>query len=198
MPEASDLRQRALALLAVLGGIWLVSLYALFLDAGLVYDLALLPRRFDGLPGVFGMPFVHGSLGHLMANSGPLLAFGAMLLGRGVGYYLSVTLAVAVLGGLLLWLFGRNAAHIGASGLAFGLFGFLIVRGLYERRATSIAISVAVTVFYGGMVFGVLPSAGDGTQREGQVSWDGHLFGLLAGVALAVALDRWQKRRAAP
>lgn len=198
MPEASDLRQRALALLAVLGGIWLVSLYALFLDAGLVYDLALMPRRFDGLPGVFGMPFVHGSLGHLMANSGPLLVFGAMLLGRGVGYYLSVTLAVAVLAGLLLWLFGRNAAHIGASGLAFGLFGFLIVRGLYERRATSIAVSVVVTVFYGGMVFGVLPSAGDGTQREGQVSWDGHLFGLLAGVALAVALDRWQKRRAAP
>ena len=198
MPEASDLRQRALALLAVLGGIWLVSLYALFLDAGLVYGLALLPRRFDGLPGVFGMPFVHGSLGHLMANSGPLLVFGAMLLGRGVGYYLSVTLAVAVLAGLLLWLFGRNAAHIGASGLAFGLFGFLIVRGLYERRATSIAVSVVVTVFYGGMVFGVLPSAGDGTQREGQVSWDGHLFGLLAGVALAVALDHWQKRRAAP
>ncbi len=198
MPAASDLRQRALALLAVLGGIWLVSLYALFLDAGLVYDLALLPRRFDGLPGIFGMPFVHGSLGHLVANSGPLLVFGAMLLGRGVGYYLSVTLAVAVLAGLLLWLFGRDAGHIGASGLAFGLFGFLIVRGLYERRATSIAVSVVVTVFYGGMVFGVLPSAGDGTQWEGQVSWDGHLFGLLGGVALAVALDRWQKRRAAP
>ena len=198
MPEASDLRQRALALLVVLGGIWLVSLYALFLNAALVYDLALLPRRFDGLPGVVGMPFVHGSLGHLLANSGPLLVFGAMLLGRGVRYYLSVTLAVAVLGGLLLWLFGRNAAHIGASGVTFGLFGFLVVRGLYERRASSIAATALVVAFYGGMVFGVLPSAGDGTRMEGQVSWDGHLFGLLAGVALAIARHRRQQRRAVP
>lgn len=197
MPDALDLRQRALALAAVLGGIWLVSLYALFVDPGAVYDLALLPRRFDGLPGVLGMPFVHGSLGHLLANSGPLAVFGAMLLSRGIRYYLVVMLAVALLGGLLLWLFGRNAAHIGASGVTFGLFGFLVVRGLYERRASSIAVSVVVTAFYGGMVFGVLPSAGDGTRFEGQVSWDGHLLGLLAGVALAIAANRLDRRRAA-
>ena len=196
MADGLELQRRAFVLLAVLGGIWVVSLYGLFIDEGLVYDLALLPRRVDGLAGVLGMPFVHGSLGHLLANTGPLVVFGAMLLGRGARYCLGVMLAVAVLGGLLLWLFGRSAAHIGASGVAFGLFGFLIVRGLAERRASSIAIALAVVVLYGGMIFGVLPTAGDGTPAAGQVSWDGHLAGVVAGIAIAYLGHRWQQRRA--
>ena len=196
MADATELQKRAFALLAVLGAIWLVSLYGLFVSEATQYNLALLPRRVDGLAGVLGMPFVHGSLGHLLANTGPLVVFGAMLMSRGVAYCLGVMLAVALLGGLLLWLFGRSAAHIGASGVAFGLFGFLIVRGLAERRASSIAISVAVVLLYGGMIFGVLPTAGAGTPNAGQVSWDGHLCGAVAGIACAYLAYRWQRRRA--
>ena len=98
-----------------------------------------------------------------------------MVVIRGVAYYLTTTLAIVVLGGLGLWALGSDAAHIGASGLIFGYFGFLVSRGYYERRLQSIAVSVLVVVAYGGMIAGV-------PYREATgVSWEAHLFGLLAG-----------------
>lgn len=188
MMEAAALKSRAAALVASVALVWAVSLFGLLVDQGFVYDLALVPRRVDGLSGIFGMPFVHGSLTHLVANTVPLLVLGSLLVSRGIGYYLGVTLAIAVLGGLALWVFGREAAHIGASGLVFGFFGFLVVRGLYERRFQSLAVTALVIVVYGGMIFGVLP-------RDDQVSWEGHLFGLLAGIAVARGAYAIDQRR---
>ncbi len=151
-----------------------MSLYGLFVDERLIYALAVVPRRFDGLSGILGAPLVHGSVAHLLANTAPLLILGGMVVIRGVAYYLKTTLAIAALGGLGLWALGRNAAHIGASGLIFGYFGFLVGRGYYERSLPSVAVAVIVAVAYGGIVAGVLP-------RDDQVSWEAHLFGLLAG-----------------
>ena len=189
MIDTTRWQQRAAGLLASVGVIWAVSLVAFYVPK-LQYQLALLPRRLDGLPGVLGMPFVHDSYGHLFANTLPLLVFGAMLVARGVRYFLGVAFAVALLGGLALWAFGRSAAHIGASGVVFGLFGFLVVRGLYERRLTSIAITVFVTFTYGlSMLFGLVPVAG-------RVSWEGHLFGLLAGIVVARAAHAIDQRQA--
>lgn len=154
--------------------VWAVSLYGLFVDERLVFAFALVPRRVDGLPGILSTPLVHGSVVHLLANTVPLLVLGGMVVLRGAAYYLATTLAIVVLGGVGLWALGRDAAHIGASGLVFGYFGLLVARGYYERRLASIALSVAVVVLYGGMIFGVLP-------RDDHVSWEAHLFGLLAG-----------------
>ena len=189
MIDMTRWKSRVVGLLASVGAIWAVSLVAFYVPK-LQNHLALLPRRFDGLPGVLGMPFVHDSYGHLFANTMPLLVFGAMLVARGVRYFLCVALAVALLGGLALWAFGRTAMHIGASGVVFGLFGFLVVRGLYERRLTSIAITVFVTLTYGlSMLFGLVPLAG-------RVSWEGHLFGLLAGIVVARAAHAMDQRQA--
>ncbi len=106
------LRSRIGTLVGALGVVWGVSLFALYVDRGLVFDLALLPRRLDGLLGVFGMPLVHGSIEHLLANTAPLAILGGLLVARGAGYFLMVSLAIAVLGGLALWLFGRGScAH---------------------------------------------------------------------------------------
>ncbi|MYE10740.1 MAG: rhomboid family intramembrane serine protease [Gammaproteobacteria bacterium] len=177
---------RAVVLLASTGLIWAVSLYGILLDPGMLYDLALLPRRADGLPGVIGMPFVHRSWAHLLANSGPLLVLGALVLFRGVRYYLAVTATIVLVGGIGVWLLGRDAAHIGSSGLVFGFAAFLVVRGLYERRPGSTVIALLVFIFYGSLIWGVVPQ-GDGT------SWEAHLFGLLAGMVAAraaVALER--------
>ena len=174
---------RAAALFAGVALVWAVSLYGLFIDERLVYALALLPRRADGLPGILGAPLVHGSFAHLLANTVPLLVLGGMVAIRGVAYYLATTLALVVLGGLGLWALGRDAAHVGASGLIFGYFGLLVGRGYYERRLQSVAVSILVAVLYGGMLAGVLP-------RDDGVSWEAHLFGLLAGGLCARAVSR--------
>ena len=171
---------RAAVLLGSVAIIWAVSLYGLYADDRLVRTLALLPRQVDGLPGILTAPLVHASLAHLLANSVPLVILGGMVVIRGAAYYLATTLAVAVFGGLGVWLIGRDAAHIGASGVIFGYFGFLVARGWYERRVGSIAAAVLVVAAYGGMLGGILPRA-DG------VSWEGHLCGLLAGAVWARA-----------
>ena len=175
------LAQRAAVLFGGLGLVWAVSLYALAdPSASALYFLALTPRRFDGLPGVIGMPFVHGSLWHLIANTLSLIPLAAIVLFRGVRYYLVVVAWIVVVGGLALWLFGREAPHVGASGVVFGLVGFLIVRGLYERAVTSLLVSLAVLLLYGGTIWGIVPQGGG-------ISWEAHLFGLLAGFATARA-----------
>lgn len=174
MIDLSAWKTRAGTLFGSLALVWAVSLYGLFVDERLVYALALVPRSIEGLPGILSAPLVHGSFAHLLANTVPLLILGGMVVARGVAYYLAVTPAIVLLGGLGLWALGRNAAHIGASGLIFGYFGLLVARGYYERSLQSIAVSVVVVVVYGGMLAGVLPS-GD------HVSWEAHLFGLLAG-----------------
>ena len=174
MIDLTSWKSRAAILLGSLTLVWAVSLYGLFVDERLVYALALVPRRIEGLPGILSAPLVHGSFAHLLANTVPLLILGGMVVARGVAYYFAATLAIVVLGGLGLWALGRDAAHIGASGLIFGYFGFLVGRGYYERRLRSIAVSVLVAVMYGGMLAGVVP-------RDDRVSWEAHLFGLLAG-----------------
>ena len=181
--DPSAWQPRAATLFAGVALVWAASLYGLFVDERLVYALALVPRSVDGLPGILGAPLVHGSFAHLLANTVPLLILGGMVAIRGVAYYLATTLAIVVLGGLGLWALGRDAAHIGASGLIFGYFGFLLGRGYYERRLQSVAVSILVVVLYGGMLAGVLPR-GDG------VSWEAHLCGLLAGGLCARAARR--------
>lgn len=180
MIELSGWKPRAATLLSGTALIWAVSLYGLYVDRNLAFDLALVPRRIDGLPGILTAPLVHGSFAHLAANTVPLLVLGGMVAVRGVARYLTVTLAVTVIGGLGVWTLARNAAHVGASGLIFGYFGFLVARGYYDRSPGAIAVSVVVAVVYGGMIAGVLP-------RDDQVSWEAHLFGLLAGGVCARA-----------
>lgn len=138
----------------------------------------ILPRRVDGLAGVPLSPLLHGSIGHASVNTVPLLVLGGLVSLYGVGVFLRSSLVIVLLGGAAIWLFGRSSVHVGASGLIFGYFGFLVARGWYERKLVSILVAVLTVLLYGGIVWGILPSAG-------RVSWEGHLFGLLAGIAAA-------------
>lgn len=134
------------------------------------------------LRGVLLSPVLHGSFSHLLSNTLPLLVLGGLVALRGEKTLIGASLFVVLLGGLLVWLVGRPAVHIGASGLVFGYFGYLLAQGWYERSFASIAVALAVFVLYGGIIFGVLP--------QGRfVSWEGHLFGLVAGV-LAAGMSR--------
>lgn len=146
--------------------------------------LGLIPRDFGGLIGVFTMPFLHANFTHLLNNTVPLAILLTLLAGSRADSRVAVIM-IAVLGGLLLWLLGRGGSiHIGASGLVFDLAVFLIVSGILERRTIPSFISVLVTLFYGSSLLGgILP-------WQPGVSWDGHLFGGVAGALVAWVLVR--------
>lgn len=181
MPKLTALRP----LVALLGGIWCCSIIG-FVWSDLIHSCALLPRNVWRLHGVISMPLVHKDWSHLLANSLPLAVFGALLMVQGRAYFYTAIVGVVVLGGLGLWLIGRTGAHIGASGLVFGLFGLLVARAYYTRSARSVAIAGLVMLGYGGLVWGVLPT-------NNGVSWEAHLTGAIAGVVMAKWLARTQR-----
>ncbi|OEC32618.1 rhomboid family intramembrane serine protease [Pseudomonas sp. 21C1] len=133
----------------------------------------LQPRSIHGLLGIVLSPFLHGSVGHLVSNAFPFAVLSALILTDGVGRYVAVSTVVVVIGGLLVWSFGRDANHIGASGWVFGLWAYLIAQAFYSRSFKRLFIALLVLSLYGGMIFGLLPRHG--------VSFESHLFGALAG-----------------
>ncbi len=172
------IKAHAVLLLGLLGIMWAVEILDLLpfihLDR-----FGIRPRSVAGLAGIVCAPFLHAGFGHLIANSFPFVILGGIVLLGGRAVFWRVTIFVTLAGGLGVWLFaGRFTNHIGASGLIFGYLGFLLARGFFEKSLTWILTACAILVVYGGLLFGVLPI------RAG-VSWQGHLFGFLAGVAAA-------------
>lgn len=141
------------------------------------------PRELGGLDGIVFAPLLHGGWGHLIGNTVPLLVLGFLIAFSGLRTWLQVTAIVWILGGVGVWLFGGDHTnHIGASGIIFGWLAYLIVRGVFNRSLGQIALGFVVFMVYGGVLWGVLPG------RPG-VSWEGHLFGLLAGALAAWLLS---------
>ncbi|UNO41258.1 rhomboid family intramembrane serine protease [Streptomyces sp. MST-110588] len=147
------------------------------------------PREAGELVDVIPSAFVHFGFDHLAANTVPLLILGLIAALRGgIRRFLAVVLLITVVGGLGVWLTaapGTNTA--GASGVVFGLFGYLLARGFIERKPLDVVLAVLVGAAYGSIMWGVLPTAGG-------ISWQGHLFGLVAGVLAAFVL----RQRALP
>ena len=148
------------------------------------------PREVESLPGVLFAPFLHGGFGHLISNTVPLLVLGTLVALSGLVRVLKVTALVVLVGGLGIWLVAPSSTiHLGASILVFGYAGYLIARGLFDRRAAYLAVGVAVAFVYGGaLLIGLVPRPG--------VSWQGHLFGALGGLLAARVLARPRKRAA--
>ncbi|MBW4519492.1 MAG: rhomboid family intramembrane serine protease [Scytolyngbya sp. HA4215-MV1] len=138
----------------------------------------ILPRTVIGLRGILLAPFLHGSIAHLVSNTIPFLALGWFVMLRETRDFFTVSAITLLVSGFGTWLFGSPGFHIGASGIIFGYFGFLLLRGYFERSFRSILLSLVVGLFYGGLIWGVLP------QQNG-ISWEGHLFGFIGGVLAA-------------
>ena len=161
----------------MLGVMWGVALLNLLAGQRLL-AFGIVPRSLDGLIGIPLCPFLHDGMAHLLANTVPLAVLGSLVVVRGRQGLGAVSAFIVLLGGVGVWLLARSSVHVGASGLVFGYFGYLVAGGWYDRSPSSVGLAVLVIFLYGGLIWGVLPS----TPR---VSWEGHLFGLLAGILLA-------------
>jgi membrane associated rhomboid family serine protease len=187
---SSPFGRAALVMVGYLVLLWLVDLINNVQHRGLNPDLGIEPRDPGRLPEIFTAPFLHASVAHLAANAMPLFGLGLIAALTGVWRFIGVTAVIIVVSGLGVWLFApSNSITVGASGVVFGYFGYLVVRGLIDRRPVDIVVAAGVAIAYGYLLPGVVPG------QEG-VSWQGHAAGVVGGVAAAWLFRR--RRPAAP
>jgi membrane associated rhomboid family serine protease len=158
---------------------WLVKIIEVLFEIDLS-SLGIYPLEIKGLPGILFSPLIHENFKHLFDNSLPLF-----FLGTAVFYFYSeVAVKVSVwtylLTGIFVWFAGREAWHIGASGLVYGLASFLFFSGIIRRYFRLIALSLLIVFLYGSMVWGMLP------ELYKNVSWESHMLGFVSGIILSV------------
>ncbi|UII25232.1 rhomboid family intramembrane serine protease [Fulvivirga maritima] len=184
------LRRSIYYTLAFVSIIWIVKIieYTFHYNFG---DFGILPRTVSGSIGIFTAPFIHGDVYHLLSNTFPLIT-----LGIGIFYFydkiaITVILLIYIMTGFWVWVAAREAYHIGASGVIYGMLTFLLLSGFLKRDAKSLAVSFIVLFIYGGSFFtGVIP----GDQA---VSWESHLMGAIAGVFCAIYFRKYGKAKRA-
>ncbi len=188
MQDASHtVREELRGIVLFIGVIWAVFFTSLLFPT--LDSFGIVPRTLLGLVGISTAPFLHANFYHLLGNTIPLFFLLALLAGSKARSF-AIVLEIVLLGGLLLWAFGRSANHIGASGLIFGLITFWILSGILEQRIVPLIVAAVVGFSYGGtLLWGVLPTVGP------QISWDGHLCGAIAGGVVAYGLTRESRPR---
>ncbi|MDQ4503663.1 rhomboid family intramembrane serine protease [Sinomonas sp. ASV322] len=186
-------RARAgLATMAVVTAVLYIIEAVNIATAGLLtLEFGIRPRDPASLPDILTAPLVHdaSSWSHLLANTLPLVVFGYLAFLAGARQFLTAVVFSWLASGFGVWLFGGSlfgapTVTVGASGVIFGLFGFLLVRGFFNRSWGQVILAVALFLVYGSVLLGALPSVGRG------ISWQAHLFGLVGGVLAAVVLRR--------
>jgi membrane associated rhomboid family serine protease len=178
--DRNRLRRAFLLALSLTVVLWLIKLTELLFDLNLV-RYGVFPLQTGGLKGIALAPLIHSSLSHLFANTAPLIILGTVLL---YGYPKSarIVLPVIYLGsGAGVWLFARDAYHIGASGLTFGAMFFVFTIGALRWDKRAIVLAMVVFFLYGSMIWGIFPF-------DPAISFESHFFGAIIGIALAVLL----------
>jgi membrane associated rhomboid family serine protease len=160
--------------------LWVIKLGEILTHIDLGF-LGVFPRKIEGTIGIITSPLIHSDLQHLFANSIPLFVLGSTL----VYFYKEIAFRtfflIYLLTGIAVWMGAREAFHIGASGIVYGLASFLFFSGIIRRDIRLLAITMLVTFLYGSMVWGVFPDF----FPEKNISWESHLWGLIIGLILA-------------
>ncbi len=163
--------------LILVASIWVVELMERYFFGVPLTRYGIYPRSLNGLEGVILAPFIHGDWQHIISNTSPLLVLGAIM----YAFYTrvaSVSIALIwVITGFFVWLFARPSHHIGASGIVYGLVGFVLASGIFRKDNLSIILSLIVLILYGGFAQGLLPKEG--------MSHESHIIGALAGIFIA-------------
>ena len=170
-------RYSLLNTMAFVSFLWMVKV----VESLMSFDLGVFgihPRSLTGTVGIITGPLVHGDFQHLMSNSIPLI-----FLGIGVFYFYhriaqEVFLGIYFFTGIWVWIVARDAYHIGASGVVYGLASFLLFSGFFRKDSRSIAISLIIIFIYGGMAYGLFPI-------NEEISWESHLLGSIGGFVVA-------------
>lgn len=179
-PTMTDVTGPVRPVLLMLAVMWGTEVVDVPLD-GRLDRFGIVPREWSGLDGVLWSPFLHSGFGHLIANTVPFLVLGAVVALSGFHVFWRATAIIGLVAGLGVWLTGPSGTvHIGASGLVFGYLTYLLSRGIFARRLSYLLVGVVVFMLYGGVLWGLLPAPG--------ISWQGHLFGAIGGVAAASLL----------
>lgn len=158
--------------------IWFIKLTELGLDANFV-KFGVFPQKLYGLIGILTSPLIHADFKHLADNSVPvfLLSFAIFYFYREIAY--KIFFIIYFVSGLLVWIFGRDAYHIGASGLIYGFASFLFFSGVLRKNINLLAISMLVIFLYGSLIWGILP-------YDYRISWESHLLGGITGLVLSI------------
>ncbi|MGX5203309.1 rhomboid family intramembrane serine protease [Aliikangiella sp. IMCC44632] len=168
--------QQGLKILALfLAIIWAIELLNILTDRAL-NSFGLYPRRLDHWYGIFFAPLLHHDIAHIVGNSIPLFVLGVLV--YQTGKFWQVTAMVFLASGVIVWLIGRPAFHIGASGVVLGYWGFLIANGLVNRSVRNLLLSIVTLLAYGGMLFSLM----DFRQF---ISYESHIAGFICGVIAA-------------
>lgn len=138
-----------------------------------------MPREFEGLRGIFLSPFIHGEWNHLLSNLLPMAVLGSLLFSSYREIAFRVFFLIYMLTGIWVWMFARPAYHIGASGIVYGLWSFVLLSGFLRKRNDLIVLSFLVAFLYGSMFWGLFPIFPD-------VSFEAHISGMLAGIMCAI------------
>ena len=180
-------REGLLLVLALAAIMWVVEAVDQVLD-GRLDRYGIEPHTADGLSGIVAAPFLHAGWDHLLGNTIPFLALGAMIALSGAARVAAVTVIVAFVGGLGTWLVAPSGTdHIGASGIVFGYASYLIARGIFSRKPAHLLAGVVVLAIYGAtLLVSLVPADG--------ISWQGHLFGAVGGIVAARVLDARSRR----
>ncbi len=166
----------SLGIIALLWAILLLSTIMPFIK-----NLGIHPRVIMGLVGIITSPFIHDNMSHLIANSTSILILGTIFIATEKERAFYISIPIVLLGGLGTWLIGRSGTnHIGASGIIYGILGYLLTIGIFRRKIGSLLIALVIFILYGGALWGVLP-----VISGYRVSWEGHLCGFLVGILAA-------------
>lgn len=181
--EAAFHRKRLLLSMAIPGAFLLLA-WLVFISSHLLSfsttRMGIFPHALKGLPGILVSPFAHSGINHIVSNSIPVFVLGTALF----YFYGEVSLKVFLLNwlitGLLVWLGGREAWHVGASGIVYGLAFFIFFSGIIRKHFRLMALALLVVFLYGSMVWGMFPF------MPAHISWESHMLGAVSGIFLAV------------
>jgi len=181
----SAMQVNMLFVLEILLIIWVINIVNWLVLGSRLNYLGILPRTVRGIIGIPISPWLHGHFNHLFFNSFPLFILANLVLLSGRPIFFCVTLIIIAVSGIIVWVIGRRAYHLGASGLIMGYWGFLLIQAVQERTIMALILGAVSLYYFGGLLLELFPD-------KAEVSWEGHLAGFIGGIsALGLCHSPW-------